>query len=104
MNVVMEHIQELHNTGTYFVGSKSISSSFKSSIIGSIKDAFKAVGKIISDVEGGKVDPGQIQIINTIGDALVSLTETITKTFDRIESQVFFCIAKPDPGKHTSEL
>lgn len=100
MSVLLEHLQEIHDTGAYYVGSNSTSSSFESSTIGSIKDAFKAVGSIISDVQSGKVDPGQI--VNTIGDALSSLTETTSKTFDRHVSKVLFCIAKPDTTKGTA--
>ena len=94
MSELLEHLQEIQDTGAYYVGTNETSSSFESSTIGSIKDAFKAVGNIISNVQSGKVDPGQI--MNTIGDALASLTETTSKTFEQDVSKVLFCIAKPD--------
>ena len=95
MSFLMENLQKIQDTKAYYVGSNSTSSSFESTTIGSIKDAFKAVGSIVSDVQNGKVDPGQI--VNTIGDALASLTETTSKTFDRKVNEVLFCVAKPNP-------
>ena len=70
MSELLEHLQEIQDTGAYYVGTNKTSGSFESSTIGSIKDAFKAVGNIISNIQNGKVDPGQI--MNTIGDALAS--------------------------------
>ena len=98
--MVIGHIEELMETGAYFVGHKSTSSHFQSSTVGTIMEAFKAVGKVISDVEGGKVDPGQI--MNTIGGVISSLTETTSKDFDQTVSKTLFCIAKPDLDKKTA--